>query len=195
MAVSRLLDFLSHPPTFPTLHEWHQVLPSAVPARLRAHTAAPKKRPGYHGGVPPFGTTHHSGSDTEAAAHWTVADWLYWFDPASDEDHSWCWWDSGVLDHDDHFWSDVDGLEDPAALATLNGSYAPARPRSTSTTKRRVAQTVVPHQPNVHTLALSRLSRPATTSKPRKSRGLPAENVKDSTRAVSGFATRNGRIL
>jgi hypothetical protein len=33
-------------------------------------------------------------------------------------ERSWRWWDSGVVDHD-HFWIDVDVLEDPPALGTL----------------------------------------------------------------------------
>jgi len=64
-----------------------------------------------------------------------VADWLYWFDPASDVERSWRWWDGGVVD-DDHFWIDVDVMEDPAALGTLEWLLrAAARPRSTSTTE------------------------------------------------------------
>lgn len=110
-----VLDFLPHPPTFPTLQEWHQVLPQwflhacgPEPSRAEEEAWLQQWR-----AVPP-----HQQRQLEQQRPWTVADWLYWFDPASDVERSWRWWDGGVVD-DDHFWIDVDVMEDPAALGTL----------------------------------------------------------------------------
>jgi hypothetical protein len=110
-----VLDFLPDPPAFPTLHEWHHVLPpwflhACGPERSHAEEQAWLQR---WRAAPPL-----QQRQLEQQRPWTVADWLYWFDPASDAERSWRWWDIGVVDHD-HFWIDVDVLEDPAALGTL----------------------------------------------------------------------------
>jgi hypothetical protein len=110
-----VLDFLPDPPAFPTLHEWHQVLPpwflhACGPERSHAEEQAWLQR---WRAAPP-----HQQRQLEQQRPWAVADWLYWFDPTSDAERSWAWWDSGVVDYD-HFWIDVDVLEDSAALGTL----------------------------------------------------------------------------
>src|SRR6266568_9016122 len=85
-----VLDFLPHPPTFPTLQEWHQVLPQwflhacgPEPSRAEEEAWLQQWR-----AVPP-----HQQRQLEQQRPWTVADWLYWFDPASDVERSWRWWD------------------------------------------------------------------------------------------------------
>jgi hypothetical protein len=113
--MTAVLHFMPHPPTFPTLDEWRQTLPAwflraCAPERGRVEEEAWLQQ--WRAAAP------HQQRQMEQQRAWTVADWLHWFDPFSDVQRSWRWWDSGVVD-DDHWWIDVDVPEHPAALGTL----------------------------------------------------------------------------
>ncbi|MGY0233993.1 hypothetical protein [Longispora urticae] len=65
----------------------------------------------------------------EAEQPWTFANWIGWFDHASDLRRPWRWWNGGT-DGESGFWIDVEVWEDPAALGTLTWMMRAAGARS-----------------------------------------------------------------
>lgn len=166
-----VLDFLPDPPAFPTLHEWHQVLPpwylqACGPERGRAEEEA-----WLHDGVPP----HHFSSDNWSSS--VRGPWptrctgstlpATWNAPGAGGTAGWSTMTTSG--------STSTSWRTPQPSGHSSGSCATlARPRSTSPTerprRRRDGRASQAQRPTLAPPAVP----PATTSKPRKSRQDPS---------------------
>lgn len=120
--------------SFPSVDEWRRILPDWFVTAC-AEERSPDEANAYSRRWRQMSATERA--DADATRRWSLRDWLYWFDPASNVDRGWEWWSGGV-DGVDRFWVEVVVEGDPSPVGTLRWLMRAAGASSVSEEPSRV---------------------------------------------------------
>lgn len=110
-----VITMISYRPEFPSIEEWSALLPSWF-VDACTPSLSPEQAEGEVARWRRLNPQAQARYEDESL--WTLEDWIYWFDPSSDADRGWRWWNSGVTNAN-HFWIDIEVEGDPAPVGTL----------------------------------------------------------------------------